>query len=97
MRPRRLLMASANEAVDFFARADIDSDSRFVQKQNARACVIPFREDDFLLVAARKISDADRRSRRLDREFWSSPPLSPASPRRGASSFPMRNAEDAAG
>ena len=95
--PAPLRRALANEAVDFLARADIDADSRLVEQQDARARVVPFREDDFLLVAAGEIPDAVGRPGRLDRQPLRSPPPSRRSRRRGAPSSPTRNAAGAAG
>jgi hypothetical protein len=64
--PAPLSDGGANEAIDFLARADIDSHGRFVQEQDTRARIDPFREDNFLLVAAGERPDADQWSRGLD-------------------------------
>ena len=53
--------------------------------------IVPFGEDDLLLVAAGKIPDADRGPRRLDRQVLQSPRPSPAS--RRAAAHPARPRE----
>ncbi len=90
--PAPLPTGAADEAVDLLARADVDADGRLVEQQDARARIVPFGEDDLLLVAAGKVSDADRRPGRLDREPCDRLLRLLPSPRRGAPSSPKRNA-----
>ena len=58
--------ASLDHAVDFLARADIDADRRFVEQKERRPRMVPFGEDDFLLIAAGQKLDRRRSAGRLD-------------------------------
>ena len=52
--PRRI----PDETINLLPRADVDADSRLVEQQDACALIVPFGEDDFLLIASGEIADA---------------------------------------
>ena len=60
----------AHQAMDLGFRADIDAARRLVHDQDARLGREPFRQADFLLIAARKLSDDLTDAARADIELF---------------------------